>query len=78
MNWRWIVSVLIGFAFIEVTAGCAAYGSSTWNLGHTEVLTGWDAVRLVCLVFVPLMLLGLGVFGALLIAALQWASGGRR
>ena len=78
MNWRWIVPGLLIFGLIEVLMGIAAYGSNTWNLSHTEVLTGWAAVREVCLVFMPLFFGPVLVFGALIWLALVWASGGRR
>lgn len=78
MNWRWIIPTALAFAFIEFVAGIAAYSSATWNFQRTEVLTGWAAVREVCLIFMPLTLGGCAVFLVLFIAALNWANRGDR
>lgn len=78
MNWRWIVPAAFGLGCLELFMGISAYGSKTWNLGHTAVLTGWPAVREVCLVFTPLILAGLVIFSALFMATLDWAMRGRR
>lgn len=78
MTWRWIVPILFAIAVIEAAAGLAAYDSGTWNLTHTEVLHRWDAVREVCLVFMPIFLGGVVLLVGLFIAMLEWASRGRR
>jgi hypothetical protein len=78
MNWRWIVPAVFALAAIEVTVGWMAYSSGTWNLHHTEVLYRWDAVREVCLIFAPIILGGVAVFGGLFFLLLGWAAGGRR
>jgi hypothetical protein len=76
MNWRWLAVALAFFLSIEVPLGFAAYGSKSWNHDRTEVLTGWPAVREVCLFYVPALfaavLLGLG----LIFLAVRWAMRG--
>lgn len=78
MNWRWIVPAGAFFLLIEVLTGIGAYGSKSWNLAHTEVITGWPAVREMCLIFVPAFfavnLLGVG----LVVLAIRWAARGGR
>jgi hypothetical protein len=78
VNRRWIVPVALALAVIEIPMGVAAYGSKTWNLSHTEVLTGWPAVREVCLVFVPLFVVPVLLGAAVLAAAISWAMRGGR
>jgi hypothetical protein len=78
VNWRWIAPAALGLAFIEGLAGVAVYSSQTWNWDHTKILTGWAAVRLVCLVYGPLALLGIAGFAAMFFAALDFAAKGRR
>lgn len=78
MNWRWIAPPLVVVAAIEAIFALAAYGSGTWNLQHTEVLHRWDAVREVCLIFVPMFLGGCALFVGLVIASMEWASRGGR
>jgi hypothetical protein len=78
MNWRWIIPAALALAAVEALAGLAAYSSMTWNLRHTEVLTGWAAVREVCLVFMPLTVGILAVGSGLVALAVRWAWRGRR
>jgi hypothetical protein len=78
MNWRWTVPVLLGVALLELGAGVMAYNTSTWDLSHTEVLTGWAAVREVCLVFVPLFLAAVLPVAGLLLLAVGWSMRGGR
>lgn len=76
MNWRMAVPILLALLTIDAVLGVAAYSSKSWNFSRTEVLTGWPAVREVCLVMFPIfvcILLG-GI--ALIFAALRWARRG--
>jgi hypothetical protein len=50
---RLALAWVIGLLTLDLLAGLAAYGTPTWNLGHTQVLIGWAAVRHVCLIVVP-------------------------
>jgi hypothetical protein len=73
MSWRWIVPALALFAVIELTMGILAYNTPSWNLSHTEAVSGWAGVREVCLLFVPIFL-GIVLLGAFLVGvAVLWA-----
>jgi hypothetical protein len=79
--WRWLAVVAFGVAVLETVCALDAYWGGTMTFDHSEALFGWPAVRLVCLVFVPLILLGLAVLGAVFIVLVGWAMGeigGRR
>lgn len=78
MNWRWTAVAAAAFAIFEILMGFAAYGSSTWNHDHTEVLTRWAAVREVCLIFAPAFTATIGLSATLLVAAIRWAMRGDR
>lgn len=78
MNWRWIFVALLGLVCVDAFLAVAAYGSKTWNSDRTEVLTGWDAVRQVCLIWYPTAVgVGLAAF-AVMALAVRWARGGAK
>lgn len=76
MNWRWISVVLACFLTIEVVVGFAAYGSKSWNLARTEVITGWPAVREICLIFMPTLFGAVAVGITMTVLAIRWAMRG--
>lgn len=78
MNWRWSVPVAFALTAIEAVAGVAAYNTKTWNWERTEVLTGWPAVRLVCLAYCPALIVVLAVGLTVFVTLLEWASRGRK
>lgn len=73
--WRWLTVVAFVVAVVETVCALDAYWGGIMTFDHSEALFGWPAVRLVCLVFVPLILLGLAVLGIVLFALVGWAMG---
>lgn len=73
---KFVARVFIGvglplFLCFEVILGFVAYYSGTmWN---EEAVAGWEAVRVVCGVFVPVIFFTMATFVLAIVAGLSWA-----
>lgn len=78
MNWRWVVLAIGGLALLDTLLGVAVYTSKSWDFSHTEVLTGWPAVREYCLIQFPIAMVVAAFISGLATLGVHWAVRGDR
>jgi hypothetical protein len=73
MKMKIFVLMLVATALLNGMLAPVVYFTPIWNLRHTEVIRGWDAVLEYCVIMGPIACFVLFAGVALLVKLIDWA-----